>query len=354
MRLGGKLTELASGVDALYLSGHAELSSALFETLEERRLVAVSTEAPAALVVAGEEFGVEPRAFGRYRYRMVHEHGLVGVTTSERLPSFRVQPRAEFLHAVGPAEALRFFEGVGESLAGGQVTWGLSRLDLFCDLQGWRLEGDDRHRFVCRGQARATHEEGEAFTGFEFGRRSTKTVCARIYDKSLQVERKGLDWWPKVWGERYDKDQPVLRVEFELGRQGLVEYQVDSPTDGLESAPRLWASVSTDWLSYRTPSSDGTKARWPIAPEWEAVQQVTLRSDAIGSDRVRAGRRQGELRTLIPHLVGYLASAGAIIGTPDLASTLGAVRSLIADDEIRRQRSFPSRIAERVAQRAYQ
>lgn len=70
---------------------------------------------------------------------------------------------------------------------------------------------------------------------------------------------------------------------------------------------------------------------------------MSLRSAAVGVDRIRAGRRQGELRKLLPHCVGYLANIAAIIGTTDLASTLGAVRSLVADDEVRRQTSFDAR-----------
>lgn len=350
----GRVAELASGVDALYLSGRAELSSALFEVLAERKAAAQETDTAVPLVLAGEEFGVEPRAFGRYRYRLVHPHGLVGVTESERLPALRVQPRAEFLHAVGPTAALRFFEGIGEYLAGGPVAWVLSRLDLFCDVQGWHLIGDDRHRFVCRAEARVTHEHGEEFTGFEFGRRSTKTVCARIYDKTVQVEQKGLDWWPTIWGDRFDKDRPVLRVEFEVGRQGLKEYGIDTPAEGLEAVGRLWASVSSDWLTYRSPTADQTRSRWPIAPEWSAIQAATLRSNAIGIDRLRAARRNGELRRILPALVGYLASAGAILDHDDLPSTLGAVRHLVSVDERRRGVGFADRIADRKAERAYQ
>lgn len=349
-----QVIELASGVDALYLSGRAELSPSLFEVLAERKAAAQEADAPVPLELAGEEFGVEQGSFGRYRYRLVHQHGLVGVTESERLPSLRIQPRAEFLHAVGPREVLRFFEGIGECLAGGPVIWGLSRLDLFCDVQGWSLVGDDRHRFVCRGQSRVTREENGDFTGFEFGQRSSGTICARIYDKTLQVKKEGLDWWPKVWGERFDAERQVLRVEFEIGRKGLGEYLVDTPAEGLDAAPRLWASVSSDWLSYRVPNADGTKSRWPVAPEWAGVQSASLRSDAVGLDRVRAGKRQGELRKILPQLVGYLASTGAIVGTPDLASTLGAVRQLVSDDEIRRSVRFPDRIADRVTARAYQ
>ena len=228
----GGVKELTSGVDALYLSGRAQLSASLFEVLEERRLAAEAADEPVPLNVAGVEFFVHPRAFGKYRYRLTHERGMVGVTTSENLPALRVQPRAEFLHGAGPLGVLEFFGDVGEYLAGGPVYWSLSRLDLFCDVQGWDLHGDERHRFMCRAQRRDLHEHGAEFGGFEFGRRTSQTVCARIYDKTRQIESKGLDYWPVIWGERYDRAKPVLRIEAEIGRQGLVEYGVDSPTEG--------------------------------------------------------------------------------------------------------------------------
>lgn len=346
----GGLTELASGVDALYLSGRADLSPALLAVLEERRQAAEAAEDPVAFEVAGVEWWVEPRSFGRYRYRLTHPHGLVGITTSDNLPTFRVQPRAEFLHGVGPQAVLAWFDGFGEYLAGGPVYWTLSRLDLFCDVQGWQLEGDDRHRFVCRAKRRDLHEEGEAFTGFEFGRRTTKTVCARLYDKTLQVHTKGLDWWPSIWGNRYDPSKPVLRVEVEVGRQGLVEYGINSPTDGLERAAGVWASVTSDWLTYRTATADDTRSRWPVAPEWADVQRATLRGQAVGFDRVRALRRKGQLRKLMPTLVGYAAGVGALLGTEDLHSTMAAVGHLITEDEVRRGVMFPDRIAARAAE----
>ncbi|MEI2815390.1 MAG: hypothetical protein V9E99_02865 [Microthrixaceae bacterium] len=189
-------------------------------------------------------------------------------------------------------------------------------------------------------------------TGVEFGQRSTKTVCARIYDKTLQIEQKGLDWWPMIWGERFDRSKQVLRVEFEVGRQGLKEFGIDSPQDGLEMAPEMWASVTESWLSYRSPSTDQTRSRWPVAPEWVSVQHASLRGGVVGIDRVRAARRKGELQRLVPALVGYMAGVGALCGAPDLASTLGAVRHLAEQDERQRGVMFADRIAERAAEEA--
>lgn len=237
-------------------------------------------------------------------------------------------------------------------LARGPVNWTLSRLDLFCDVQGWELDGDARHRFVSRSDARVLHEEADDMTGFEFGHRTTKTVCARIYDKTLQVERKGLDWWPRIWGDRYQRDKQVLRVEFELGRQGLKEYGVSSPLDGIEHASTLWASVTDKWLTYRYPTEDQTRSRWPIASEWVDVQNATLRGGVVGIDRIRAARRNGELRLILPAAVGYLARIGALVGATDTTSTLGAMRHLIGEDERRRGIQFVDRVEERAREEA--
>lgn len=343
------VAELASGVDALYLSGRAELSDSLFERLEERRLSAEAADEAQPIELAGVEFFVHPRAFGKYRYRLSHERGLIGVTASDHLPALRVQPRAEFIHGAGTGSVLEFFDGIGEYLAAGPVPWSLSRLDLFCDVQGWQVDGDLRHRFVSRSSRRDLHEDGGALLGFEFGRRTSKTICARIYDKTRQAADKGLDYWPVIWGDRYDRSRPVLRVEAEIGRQALTEFGVDSPAEGLELAGAMWAHVTEQWLTYRTPTGDETRSRWPIASEWQVIQQAGLRHGAAGIDRVRALKRKGGLRVIVPQLVGYLATAGSLMGTDDLTSTLAGVRHLVSDDETRRGIPFAARIAERTA-----
>src|SRR5664280_3327267 len=99
-----------------------------------------------------------------------------------------------------------------------------SRLDLHSDWQGWRLDGDDRSRFLCKASTRVLYEDGGSFTGFVFGKRKTKTIAARIYDKTAEVKQTGNAYWDDIWGPGLDRDLPVLRVEFEFGRQGSVSY----------------------------------------------------------------------------------------------------------------------------------
>jgi hypothetical protein len=105
----------------------------------------------------------------------------IGFSTSRHLPTVRVQPRSEFLHAVGPEAAVATLREVLEPELGQLRLW-INRVDLFADWQGWVLSLDDAQRFVCRAEARRTYELGGTLTGFEFGSRKTKTLLARLYD----------------------------------------------------------------------------------------------------------------------------------------------------------------------------
>jgi len=145
----------------------------------------------------------------------------------------------------------------------------------------------DAHRFVCRADARRTYEVGGTLTGFEFGTRKTKTFSARLYDKTADVEAKGTRWWLEVWGDRYRPGAPVHRMEFEIGRQGLVEFDLDTPDQVLQAAGDLWAYATGQWLTHRSPTADQTRSRWSISPEWQQVQRATLCHRAIGLERLR-------------------------------------------------------------------
>jgi hypothetical protein len=343
---GCALTELASGIDALYLSGRAAPPEQFLDKLEASRLRAQGRHQAEPLRLGDTTLLVEPHGFGRYRYCLRHEHCQIGLSPSHHLPAIRLQPRSAFLHAVGPADALEWLQLLLEPHVG-PIRFSVARLDLFADFQGWQLGGDDRHRFVVRGKERDTYEDGQELSGFVFGRRSTNTVLARIYDKQREMLRSGADYWPGIWGERYDPGKPVHRVEFELGRTGLREYGIDTPGEAIEAAGALWASLTETWLTYRSPTSDETRARWPLAPEWRAVQHASIRGGAAGLERIRQGKREGDLRRLMPRLVGELASFAVIVGTEKLSDTLASLLPAIHQLEAERGVHFEEKVARR-------
>ena len=283
--------EVASGIDGLYLSGRVKAPTATLSRLAEARSAAESGTEPSFCEIGGQEFDVAPYALGKYRYRLVHRNGVVGVSPSEHLPPIRVQPRAEFLHGLGAKATVAWFRSSSLKPSAGAVLLTASRIDLHADWQGWVPGWEDRDRFVCRADALAMRGDRGELTGWEFGRRDTNTLCARIYDKTLEIERKGNDYWLDIWGQRYRPELPVIRVEFEIGRTGIREFGINTPEEAIDGAGGLWMASTHDWLTYRTPTSDHTRSRWPIAEEWRCVQRATIAQGAQGLERMREGQR---------------------------------------------------------------
>jgi hypothetical protein len=103
MRLDGPIRELASGVDALYLSARPNLPTQFVAHLEGAREWAVEVKRKAPCEIGNVIFGISPYSWGKYRFCLDHQMARIGFSTSQYLPTVRIQPRAEYLHAIGPA-----------------------------------------------------------------------------------------------------------------------------------------------------------------------------------------------------------------------------------------------------------
>jgi hypothetical protein len=340
------MRELASGVDALYLSGHGYLSKGLLAQLEEERMFADRVSVPVPFELGSLTFGLAPHGWGKYRYCLDHETGRIGFTSSRRLPSVRVQPRAEFLHAVGPEETVRHFADLVRPFIEGLVL-SVARLDLFVDMEGMQLCTQDRSAFVCRGDGCTTYENANTVTGFAFGSRRTQRISARLYDKTAEMALKGNDWWELVWGDRHQPGAQVWRIEFEIGRTALTELEFYHPDAVLAAAPSLWRYCTGEWLTLRTPVSDSNSSQWPVAAPWRSIQAATLAHGATDLAWIRRRKRASSFRRLMPGLVGYLVSFAALSGTFTVADTLEALTAHLADDEIIRRTTFAERVHRR-------
>jgi hypothetical protein len=88
----GPLRELASGVDALYLSGRAEIPKRFLQRLEDCRAWAGEAKRPAPFELGELVFGITPHGWGKYRFCLEHAMARIGISTSRHLPTVRVRP----------------------------------------------------------------------------------------------------------------------------------------------------------------------------------------------------------------------------------------------------------------------
>lgn len=340
--------ELAGGVDALYLSGRTVLPQPFLDRLEQFRSLADQASATMPFDLGGECFAMAPHAFGRYRYCLDHADGRIGISPSLGLPAVRVQPRSAYLHTVGPEAAVARFRRVLEAECA-EITFSVSRLDLYADYEGWGIGIEDRPRFVCRAGSVRTYEEDNRFTGFEFGRRSAKTVCARIYDKTADVARTGADWWYDIW-QWEPGSGVVIRVEFEWNREGLAEVGLTGVDETLAAVGSLWRYGTEEWLTHRSPIADGNRARWPVSSQWTHVQAASPAQHTLRAERVQHAQRSGSLRNLAPALVGYIVAFATLSGTTGIDETMSALARYLRYDEIRRNVEFGDRVRHRLAE----
>jgi hypothetical protein len=327
------------------LSGQGEVPTVLLDELDALKTEARETEQQVDATLGGYPVRVRGTAWGKYRFSFQHELALIGITQSEQLPAVRVQPTSRALHTIGPQSTVLFVRNLLDSL-GIDATLQVARLDLHSDWQGFWIEPNERTNFLTYSDKRTLYEVGDALSGLTFGKRNG-ALYARIYDKTREAEGKGDDWWPEVWGPKYDPEQRVLRVEFEINRDGLRDFGTNTPEEVFKNIGPLWAYASGQWLTLRTPTADETHSRWPIDPRWEAVQKSTLVGNSLPAERMRSGKNDGTLRRLLPQLIGYLASAAVPLGTHNLDDTLDALYPHVAAYGRHHQFTFEERVAEK-------
>lgn len=341
------MIELTSGIDALYLSGKAVLLPELFARLDRLKLLAQEEHKPVSFDFGGTTFGVSPSSWGMYRYCLVQLYGQIGLSPRTRIPQIRIQPRTEAIHGFGAVGAVQWFEDlfINECDA---VRFTVSRLDPHADFQGLQLSEADLDRFIFLGKEVAFHKFAEQFSGYEFGRRTSNTICARVYNKTMHIMKSGADFWPDLWGGRYDPSKPVLRIEFEIGRSGLRQFEVNIPDEAIEKAGAMWRYCTDEWLTLRDVGTDQTRSRWPIAEEWVAVQQASLSAGAYGIKRMYEGRTRGDLRKLAPLLIGCLSSFAALQGVETLEDAMRDLPAFSRWYERETDKAFEERTAKKV------
>jgi hypothetical protein len=141
-----------------------------------------------------------------------------------------VQLHSAYMHSVGMDRALDLMEALlRHEMFAGAYRLNVSRIDIYADFQGWEPQVTDLARFVSFSRHRRGFQEdqqvymtGPRLTGFMFGKGD---LAARIYDKTVEIQRRGVSWLPDLWGIDVS-GQPVWRLEFQYRRAVLAEFNL--------------------------------------------------------------------------------------------------------------------------------
>ncbi len=332
------LAVLSSGVDTLYVSVKGTVRPALWPVLElvKREAQDGREEVMFEFPTTGRGFALKPHGVRVYGYWFTSPDFELMLTANDRFPPAMVQLHSAFVHSVGVDAAL---DEVVRLLIEDVFAWppelNGSRIDLYADVQGWGLELTDLRRFVSLGRnrrgfeqatAREVYTSGHRLTGFRFGMGGGLMV--RVYDKTIEIGRRGLAWLPELWGDR-ESERPVWRIEAQFKRALLVEFDPPLRTvdEVLARIQALWNYATGEWLTYRQPTGKHLERQWPVDPVWREVQAVELAPVSVSLVRRRLAEA-AELR-LIQGGLGYLTSWAALGGHTELEVALEAIRPVL-------------------------
>jgi hypothetical protein len=130
----------------------------------------------------------------------------------------------------------------------------------------------------------------------------------RIYNKSLEVKKSRKEWFYELWKRGgWDEAAVVTRVEFQLGRDLLHEFEVATLESLEERLGDIFRYLTQDWFTLRERTEDENKSRWPVTPFWAEVQGALPRFGKVWG-QIRGKIRQGKGDHLLPQAVGLITS----------------------------------------------
>jgi hypothetical protein len=364
---------IASGIDTLHVFSRAPVIHTELRRLDNAQQEARANEDRNArgptLDIAGHQFEMERHGARTAPFLLTSEHAALKVNPSavSTFPTYTAELRSLYLWQKGARGAASEAERIASQLLNrvreedGRLHAG--RVDLAVDFQGWEPRENDGPNFVTRAHDRNAHVQRHVFTGFQFGRGD---VAARLYCKTIEIERSRKAWFRTIWAESpaYDPARPVWRLEFQLRRPALVGMELDRDAgridtwqDVLANAGGIWRYLARRWLAlkYRTKAS-----RQNFHPAWEALAALGFRSgpwEGTEADLYRVHREHSAERAT-GQIAGYLArglaeftfheSAEGIVD-PTLDDALPAIVKRVRAHTEKRGRSIEERAQERTA-----
>lgn len=317
---------LASNIDKLDLAVHIRwFDGSFFEVLAQAKAAAVACGQPLPLVL-------KPAKGTEAWKGMIKPHGangyawlIDGLEFTFKIgnwiepinrPSVMVEIRSETLWRLSPEAAVQRILDILQGQGKGCIIQSVkpSRIDMCIDIlmpaSMWKMELV-KYRVTRANHAAIYLSRGDRLSGISIGKGN---FSARLYDKPLEIiEQSGKNWMYAVWGIEKNalaEDQVIVRVEFQLRRQALVELGIDTIDDALNNLPSIWGYLTQKWLKFRTrPGLHHTQRQ---TFQWWKVVQDGFRGVHKPKPLLRFKAHHSSEMRLLPQLDGLITTLDAM------------------------------------------
>lgn len=158
---------------------------------------------------------------------------------------------------------------------------------------------------------------------------SSSPVQVRIYDKSKEIAKSNKQWFRNLWG--VDENAIVWRVEFQLRRPFLKQFQIKTLDDLWQKLGAIWEYLTSSWFSLRIPDNEKAERR-TIHPWWQEVQNCRARfGDSIGVKRTFVSDTVEPIQNTLAHILGRTISIAAQCGVKDRKEAIALLSRLLME-----------------------
>lgn len=131
-------------------------------------------------------------------------------------------------------------------------------------------------------------------------------VQLRLYHKGIEITKSDKLWFRNIWGT--DQTEHVWRVEFQLRRAILHQFQISELCDLWRNISSIWEYLTGEWFSLRFPDNDKTERR-TIHPWWQQVQNCAPKfGGSVNVKRVYRSSTMEPIQTTLAHITGRMIS----------------------------------------------
>lgn len=237
-----------------------------------------------------------------------------------KLKSFcplQIRISSEYLWAYGLSNSWSMIYNWLVETFGNIISEKVCRIDLCSHISDIDLITDYDISYKGNFKKRETFYNGRNINAITFGKRQSKNIYCRIYNKSLEIqEKKQKTWFYEIWKKNNMNIKNVWNIEFEIKSEFLRHFNINTVNDILEHLQDLWLFCTNKWL-IKIDRTNERIERCNINSNWLEIQKAYNNFNTNG---LIEKQKQVELDALIliPNIVGNITSYSARIGNSNI------------------------------------
>jgi hypothetical protein len=201
----------------------------------------------------------------------------------------------------------------------------ISRIDLCCHTDIFKIDYEDINLFKGRYYNDNIYRFRRKISGMYFGSGSTNRIYCRIYNKSLEVEQKNKKkWFYDIWKSNEGYCSKVWNIEFQLKREFLKEYKINTIEDIIKYMGNVWDYLTKSWL-VKVMDDRSRIENCSTDKRWEMIQNAFDEYDRNKGFIKKEKQLNKDADVLIPSILGNLTTFAAKAGKEEIINTMQSI-----------------------------